>query len=352
MKVAIIGLAQSGKTTVFKSLAGISESVKDPHGQGVHVGNVKVPDPRLERLAEVFKPPKVVPADMDFMDVAGGRVDQKGVGLTPQVITEIRNADAFLTAIRAFENPSVIHPLETLDPLRDIRNIEAELSLNDMIQTEKRLQRIDKEHSDGLERETLLRAKDCLDAERPLRLLDLSEAESRAIAGYSFLSQKPALLLLNIGENEIGKSPTPELIGYAQKNDLSVMQYCAEIELEISELEPGEQAGFLAEMGLQGSGRERLVRKVYEMLRLISFFTIADTEIRAWSVPRGVRALTAAGKVHSDMERGFIRAEVINFKEFNEIGSLHTARESGHLRLEGKEYEVCDGDLIRFRFHV
>jgi GTP-binding protein YchF len=313
---------------------------------------VKVPDTRLERLADIFKPPKTVGADLDLMDIVGARADQTGVGLTPQVITEIRTVDALIVVVRAFDNPSVVHPLGAIDPLRDIRSIEAELSLTDMIQLEKRLHKIEKEHSEGREKEALLRAKECLDAERPLRLSKLNESDLRTLSGFSFLSQKPLLLLSNIGEENIGRPSARELADFSEQNGLYLMQYCAEIELEIAELEPEEQEGFLAEMGLQGSGRGRLIRSVYEMLHLISFFTIADTEIRAWSIPEGTRALHAAGKVHSDMERGFIRAEVINFTDFIQAGSMQAARDGGHLRLEGKDYEVCDGDLIRFRFNV
>jgi GTP-binding protein YchF len=352
MRVAIIGLAQSGKTTVFKSLAGAPGGAGETHGRAIQMGNIKVPDARLEHLAEVFKPPKVVNAAVDFMDIAGGHQEQEGAGLTPQVVTEIRNADALVVVVRAFGNPSVVHPLGTIEPLRDIRNIEAELCLTDMIQIEKRLQKIEKEHSDGMEKEALLRAKEFLDSEKPLHLLKLNESESRTLSGFSFLSQKPSLLLLNIGEDAIGAPPDPEVASFAEKNGHRLMRYCAEIELEISELEPEEQADFLAEMGLHGSGGERLLRNVYEMLSLVSFFTIADTEIRAWSVPRGTRAVDAAGKVHSDMERGFIRAEVINFKDFIEVGSMQAARAGGHLRLEGKDYKVSDGDMIKFRFHV
>ncbi len=352
MKVAIIGLVQSGKTTVFKSLAGAPGGAGEAHGRTIQMGNIKVPDARLERLAEVFKPPKVVNAAVDFVDIAGGHQEQEGAGLTPQVVTEIRNADALVVVVRTFANPSVVHPLGTVEPLRDIKNIEAELSLTDMIQIEKRLQKIEKEHSDGMEKEALLRVKEFLDGEKPLRLLTLSETESRTLIGFSFLSQKPSLLLLNVGEDAIGAPPDPEVASFAEKNGYRLMRYCAEIELEISELEPDEQADFLAEMGLHGSGRDRLLGEVYEMLSLVSFFTIADTEIRAWSVPRGTRAVDAAGKVHSDMERGFIRAEVINFKDFIQVGSMQAARDGGHLRLEGKDYEVLDGDMIKFRFHV
>jgi len=352
MKAAIIGLQQSGKTTVFRSLTSIHSVSKEARGQGIQIGNVKVPDTRLERLADIFKPPKTIGADVDFMDMVGARTDQKGAGLTPQVVTEIRSVDALVVVVRAFDNASVIHPLGTIDPLRDMKNIEAELSLTDMIQIEKRLQRIEKEHSDDREKEALLRAKEWLDAENPLRLSEMNEPELRMLSGFSFLSQKPLMLLNNIGEANVGEPFDQGLSDYAERNGLHLTQYCAEIELEISELEPEEQEGFFAEMGLEGTGRERLIRNVYEMLHLISFFTIADTEIRAWSIPEGTCAVNAAGKVHSDMERGFIRAEVINFEDFLQVGSMQAARDGGHLRLEGKDYEVRDGDLIRFRFNV
>jgi GTP-binding protein YchF len=352
MKIAIIGLPQSGKTTVFSSLTGTCTTAKGTHGHEVQIGNVKVPDPCLERLFEIFKPPKVVHADIDFMDIVGGHGEHKGVGLTPDVIAEIRNAEALLAVISAFDNPSVAHPLGANNPVRDIKRIEAELCLTDMLQIEKRLKRMEKEHSDGMEKDVLEKAREYLETENPLRTLDLNDTELKLLSGYSLLSQKPLLLLLNIGESDIGSALEPEFTACVEENSYTVMQYCAEIELEIAELEPDEQEAFLVEMGLQGSGKERLIRNVYEMLNMISFFTIADTEIRAWSIPRGTHAVEAAGKVHSDMERGFIRAEVINFTEFNELGSMQTAREGGHLRLEGKDYEVCDGDLIKFRFHV
>jgi len=352
MRVALIGLSQSGQTTVFGSLTGAHATSGGARGREIQMGNVKVPDPRLERLAEIFKPPKVIHADVDFMDIIGGAGEKPGAGLTPAVVAEIRSADALVAVITAFENPSVVHPLGSNNPLRDIRNIEAELGLNDLIQAEKRLERMEKEHTKGLEKDALLRVKEWLDEEKPLRHLELNDTEHKLLSGFSFLSRKPLLILLNIGENDIGAPPDPEVEGYAERSGLSLMEYCAEIELEISELEPQEQADFLAEMGLQDSGKERLVGKVYEMLRLISFFTIADTEIRAWSIPRGTPAVRAAGKVHSDMERGFIRAEVINFNEFDKLGSMQAARDGGHLRLEGKDYEVRDGDLIKFRFNV
>lgn len=352
MKVALIGLAQSGKTTVFRSLTGVHSSSSGGKGHQVQIGNVKVPDARLDRLAEIFQPPKVIHGDIDFVDLIGPRTEQESAGLTPQVITEIRSADALVAVVAAFENPSVVHPLGSNDPLRDIKNIDAELNLTDLMQVEKRLERMEKEHSKGLEQDALVGAKEWLDAEKPLRLLDMSETDDKLLSGYNFLSKKPLLLLLNIGEDRIGEPPDARITEYIEQNRHSIMPYCAEIELEISELEAEEQADFLTELGLKDSGRERFVRKVYEMLNLISFFTIAETEIRAWSIPRGTPAVKAAGKVHSDMERGFIRAETVNFEDFDRLGSMQAARDGGHLRLEGKDYEVQDGDLIKFRFHV
>ena len=352
MKVALIGLAQSGKTTVFKSLTGAQSASAGSKSHEVQMGNVKVPDSRLDRLAEIFEPPRIVYGDIDFVDVVGTRGEHEGAGLTPQVITEIRSADALVAIVAAFENPSVVHPLGSNDPLRDIRNIDAELNLTDLMQVEKRIERMEKERTKGLEKDALLRAKEWLDTEKALRLLELNETDEKLLSGYSFLSQKPPLLLLNISEDLIGKPPDNAVTEYVEHNRHSIMPYCAEIELEISELEAEEQSDFLAEMGLKDSGRERFVGKVYEMLNLISFFTIADTEIRAWSIPQGTHAVKAAGKVHSDMERGFIRAETINFERFDQLGSMQAARDSGELRLEGKDYEVQDGDLIKFRFHV
>lgn len=351
MKVALIGLAQSGKTTVFRSLTG-AQSAAGGRGHEVQAGNVKVPDARLDSLGEIFKPPKLIHADIDFLDVVGAHAEHAGAGLTQEVINEIRGADALVAVVAAFDSPSVVHPLGSNDPLRDIGNIDAELNLTDLMQVEKRLERMEKEHSKGMENDALARVKEWLDAEKPLRLLDLNETERKLLAGYSFLSQKPLLLLLNIGEDKIGGPPDGKVAEYVERNRHSIMPYCAEVELEISELEADEQADFLAEMGLCDSGRERFVRKVYEMLRLVSFFTIADTEIRAWSIPGGTPAVRAAGKVHTDMECGFIRAEVINFEEFDRLGSMQAARDGGRLRLEGKDYEVCDGDLIKFRFNV
>ena len=350
MKVAFIGLPQSGKSAAFGSLTGAHTA--GGRGHEIVMGNVKVADARVDRLAEVFKPDKTVHADIDFMDIAGARAEKTGAGLTPGVIAEIRSADALVALVAAFENPSVVHPLGSNDPLRDIKNIEAELCLGDLMQVEKRLERMEKEHTKGLEKDTLFRVKEWLEQEKPLRLIELNETERRLLFGYSFLSRKPLLLLLNIGENDIGAEPDPAVAAYAERNGHTLMQYCSEIELEISELQPDEQAEFLAEMGLKDSGKKRFVDKVYEMLRLISFFTVNESEVRARSIPRGTPAVEAAGKVHTDMERGFIRAEVIGFDDFDKFGSTHAAREAGHYRLEGKDYEVRDGDIIMFRFNV
>jgi len=350
MKVALIGLAQSGKTTVFNSLTGAHSAAG--RGHEVQVGNVKVPDVRLDSLTEIFKPRKTTHADIDFVDVAGTRTEQAGTGFTQQVLTEIRSADALVAVVAAFDNPAVVHPLGSSDPLRDIRNIDAELNLTDLMQMERRIDRMEREHKKGFERDVLLYAKEWLDAERPLRLLELDDNEYKQLAGYNFLSRKPLLLLLNIGEDTMGAPPDARIAEYVEENRHSLMQYCAEVELEISELESAEQAGFLVEMGLQDSGKARFVRKVYEMLRLISFLTVGEDEVRAWSIPQGTLAVKAAGKIHSDIERGFIRAEGINYEEFARLGSMRAARDGGHLRLEGKGYEVCDGDIINFRFNV
>jgi GTP-binding protein YchF len=350
MKVVLVGLAQSGKTTIFNSLTGMHSA--GGRGHEVQMGNVKVPDARIDCLTRIFKPRKTTYADIDFLDVAGVRTEQTGSGFTQQVLAEMRSADAIVAVVADFDNPAIVHPLGRTDPLRDIKNIDAELSLTDLMQIEKRLDRIERERKKGLEKDTLVRAMEWLNEEKPLRLLELDDTAYKQLAGYNFLSRKPLLLLLNIGENKIGQPPDAAITEYVEENRHSLMQYCAEIELELSTLKPDEQAEFLADMGLQGSGKERFVRKVYEMLRLISFLTVGEDEVRAWSIPRGTLAVKAAGKIHSDIERGFIRAEGINFEEFARLGSMRAARDGGHLRLEGKDYEVCDGDIINFRFNV
>ena len=351
MKVAIIGLAQSGKSTVFASLTG-AHTGSNGNGREIQVGNVKVPDARLDHLTEIFKPRKTVHANIDFLDVVIPRSEQGGAGLTSEIITEIRSADALVAVTADFENPSVVHPLGSTDALRDIKDIDIELNLTDLQQAEKRIKRMEKEHRAGLEKEAMMRAVTWLEEEKPLRLLDLNDSERKFLFGYKFLSQKPLLQLLNVGENKIGKPVDAAIMEYAAENHHSLMQYCAEIEREISELEPGDQAEFLSELGLEDSGKARFIRKVYEMLQLISFLTVGEDEVRAWSVPLGTRAVRAAGKIHSDIERGFIRAETINYEEFTRLGSMRAARDGGHLRLEGKDYKVQDGDITSFRFNV
>ncbi len=350
MKVALIGLAQSGKSMVFKSLGGVHGG--ESFAYSTHVENVKVPDQRVERLVKICRPAKVVHADIDFVDIAGGAPEQKGAALSVQVMNDIRTVDALIIVVRAFENPAVVHPLGAIDPLRDARNIETELTLNDLMQVEKRLQRMEKERSSPLEKEALTHVKAHLDKELPLRLLETSPTEKTFMKGFNFLSMKPSLILLNTSESEIGERPHPEVEDFAAANGYSIMRYCAEIEAEISELEADEQSEFLTDLGLESSGRERFIREMYRMLNLISFFTVGEKEVHAWSIPVGTNALNAAGEIHSDIERGFIRAEVINYESFIELGSMHAAKEAGRLRLEGKEYVVADGDIITFRFHV
>ena len=336
---------------MFSSLTG-AHNGSSGKGHEIQVGNVKVPDVRLDRLTEIFNPRKTIHANIDFLDVVVPRAEQGGASLTSEVITEIRSADALVAVTADFENPSVVHPLGSTDALRDIKEIDIELNLTDLQQAEKRIKRMEKERTVGLEKEAMMRAARWLEEEKPLSLLDLNDTERKLLFGYKFLSQKPLLQLLNMGEDKIGKPVDAAIMEYSAENRHSLMQYCAEIEREISELRPEEQAEFLSELGLEDSGKARFIRKVYEMLRLISFLTVGEDEVRAWSVPFGTRAVRAAGKIHSDIERGFIRAETTAYKEFTRLGSMREARDCGHLRLEGKDYEVQDGDIISFRFNV
>ncbi|MCH8055980.1 MAG: redox-regulated ATPase YchF, partial [Deltaproteobacteria bacterium] len=257
--------------------------------------------------------------------------------------------DALAQGVRFFAGPFS----QTLpSPLKEIRDFETELKLTDLAVIENRLARLKKEKGRGHEKELLERCQAFIEQEQPLRLLSLSEEEGRMLSGFGFLSQKPLLILLNREEEDIGKTPPGEIIAYLAKERLETVPLCAKVEMELTDLEEDERSEFLKEWGMTESARDRFVRSCYVLLQLVSFLTHNEEEVRAWSIRRGTSALKAAGKVHDDMERGFIRAEVVHYNDFVQYGSEAKCREAGKLRLEGKEYIVQDGDIIRFRFHV
>ncbi|RMD96203.1 MAG: redox-regulated ATPase YchF [Deltaproteobacteria bacterium] len=341
MKVGLIGLAGSGKTTVFNALTGSQITVGMGKRTEWHLGVIKVPDERVDRLAAIFKPKKVTYAEIEFVDFAGVTAERSGTAFSPQAIAQMRAVDALVFVLQGWGGA---------DPATAAEAIETELILADMIVVEKRLSRLVKAGTKGIERDVLTRALATLEGETPLRRLELSEAEAKAIQGFQFLSGKPALLLVNVGEEDIS-DPSPILAGM-ERFGLETLALCGTLEAEIAALEPEEQHEFLEDLGLSAPARDRFIRAAYRMLNLVSFLTVGEDEVRAWTIERGLPALKAAGKIHSDIERGFIRAEVIPYETFIEIGDLKRAKELGKLSLEGKDYVVQDGDIVHFRFNV
>lgn len=359
MKVAIIGMEQSGKTTLFGALT--RQPVKvGGYGTENSVAVVEVPDRRVDRLIEMFKPRKEARAAVQFVD--GGAAGSTGSRFGPQFLQEIRQSDALVVVVRAFESPAVPEPEGGLDPLRDYRNLEAELILADLDLVEKRLERMEKQDRSrpksaqgGLEKEVVLKIREHLEKELPLSALELPESEEETIRHLEFVSRKPVVVVGNVGESEIGSEDAPilaEMKAWAARSGTPVIEIGAAVELEVAQLGPEDEASFLEALGVTESGRYRLIRTVYELLGLISFFTVGEDEVKAWTIKRGDDAVTAAGKIHSDLARGFIRAEVIGYEELVAAGSMEAAKSTGKLRVEGKDYEVREGDILHVRFAV
>jgi len=358
MKTGIIGLPKVGKTSLFKMLTKASlDERKHANPREAHLGVAKVPDERLDRLAALYNPRKLIHASVDYVDVAA--VGQEALKETAY-LTNLRNVDALAHVVRAFEDPTIPHP-DGIDAVRDIRNVELDLMLSDLGQIEKRLERLEKDlkrmRASELEREqTLLQqCKTQVENERPLRELVLEPEDQRRLRSFMFLSQKPVLYVLNIGESaDLGQAieQAPEahkLTAVAAQANVGVAVVCARVEAELAAMSDDEAAEFLASYNLQESGLVRLIRKSYELLGLMSFFTVGEDECRAWTVPRGSRAVEAAGAIHTDLEKHFIRAEVIRWDALLEAGSEAKARAKGTLRLEGKDYLVQDGDVMHVR---
>lgn len=352
MKVGIVGFAGGGKTTVFNTLTGLKAEVGSFGGKDkANVGIIKVPDGRIEELGRIYKPKKKVYAEMAFVDVAGpqGESAKSGSELDAKLVAEMREAEALVHVVRAFDNPAIER---SADPMRDIRAFESELILSDLIPIENRLNRMKKEKVNPREKEIVELCKETLESEKPLRSLDLTAEEWQMLAGFRFLTQKPIMLLINVDEGGISQDLPADILAYAQENHFEVIQMCGKAEMEIAELPLEEQEEFLKDLGITERARDRFITAAYRLLDLISFLTAGEDECRAWTIRRGTTAHRAAGKIHSDIERGFIRAEVIAYQDFITLGTEAKCREQGKLRLEGKEYVVQDGDIINFRFNV
>ncbi|MHC4196825.1 MAG: redox-regulated ATPase YchF [Planctomycetota bacterium] len=358
MKVGLIGLANSGKSTIFNALTGQDVSVTNYPIQEAepHLGVVKVPDARLGILSDIYKPKKVVHATVEYIDYLG--ITKGDAQQNRKALEMIKDVDAVVHVIRAFEDESVAHPSGNVDPLGDAGTVEVELVFSDLELVETRLQRMEELEKKGKkqlvneeERAVLLRCKDALEQETPLRKLDFTDEENVAMRHLQFISIKPEVMLLNVHEDFAKKQdPAEELI--SEKFGLPVIASAGKIEMEIAQLGEEEARDFLEDLGIEEPTMYRLIPLCYRHLGLISFLTVGKDEVRAWTIEQGTTAQKAAGKIHSDIERGFIRAEVVSYKDFIECGSIAEARKKGLVRLEGKTYQVQDGDMIDFRFNV
>jgi len=357
MKTGIIGLPQVGKTSLFVMLTKQAVGHRTGGPREAHLGVAKVPDDRLDRLAALYNPRKLIHANVEYADVAA--LSQEALKETA-FAANLRNVDALAHVVRAFEDPSIPH-VGDVDPLRDIKNIDFDLIVTDLGQVEKRQERVEKDLKKmksaelELEHELLKRAKEHLEKELPLREMEMTAEDKKRFRGFMFLSEKPILYVLNIGESQslgagldaaVGKHGLTEI---ASRRNTGALAVCAKVEAELAEMSDQDATEFLSSYGLQESGLVRLIRKTYELLGLISFFTVGEDECRAWTIEKGSKAVEAAGAIHTDLSKHFIRAETIHWDQLLEAGSEAEARARGTLRLEGKEYIVKDGDVLHIR---
>lgn len=358
MKTGIIGLPQVGKTSLFQILTKAHLSAQaHANPREAHVGVAKVPDDRLDRLAALYNPKKLTHASVEYVDV--GAIGQDALKESAY-IGHLRQVDALAHVVRVFEDPAIPHVGE-IDPLRDIKNVEFDLMVSDLGQIEKRLERLEKDlkkmKTPDLEKEfeLLKKAKAHLETEKPLREMEMSPEDKKRIRGFMFLSEKPILYVLNIGEStELGKELEEAVTKYkitdiAARPNSGATAICGKVEAELAEMSDADAAEFLSSYGLKDSGLTRLIRTTYTLLGLISFFTAGEDECRAWTIPAQTRAQEGAGAIHSDLEKHFIRAETIRWDQLLEAGSEANARAKGTLRLEGKDYIVQDGDVMHIR---
>ncbi|MFC2072286.1 redox-regulated ATPase YchF [Chloroflexota bacterium] len=364
--IGIIGLAKSGRTTICNALTrGEADVGKYAQaGSTPQIGTVKVPEPRLKVLADMLHPKRVVPTSVAYIDVGAsvkGLVKDKGI--SGQLLAQLSNADALINIVRAFSDESVPHIEGSLDVDRDITNMDLELAFSDLVLLERRLERIGVSlkgakppERPGLlrEQELLLKIKADLEKDVPIREQALTAEETRTMANYQFLTAKPLLVVVNIGEDQLpqAESLSTELNSRYSQPKCRLITVCGKLEMELAQLDDSAAEALRADFSITESGADRIIKLSYELLGLISFFTTASAEVKVWPIPRGTDAVNAAAKIHSDMERGFIRAEVISYGDLMKCGSLPEARKKGLLRLEGKNYIVQDGDVITFLFNV
>ena len=350
MKVGLTGFSRAGKTTLYNALTGLSAAVggfETRHEAAMAV--VKVPDPRVDALSEIVHPKDKKYAEVTFLDFPPSQ--ERKAALENQSLVQLREVDALVQVVRAFDDPVADEPPA---PVRDLNAFQAELLLADLAVIEKRMERIRKEASKdrGREMDLLVRCQSSLEEERPLRGLEFLPEEQTLLSGFAFLSEKPLLVVYNSDESALQEPLPADVAEYAQAENLTLVPVCGKLEMEIAQLDADERVEFLSELGLSETARDRFIRHAYDHLRLMSFFTAGPMEVRAWTITRDTAAVNAAGKIHSDIERGFIRAEVISYDDYIEHRGETGCRSAGRLRLEGKDYRVQDGDVMHIRFNV
>ncbi len=355
MQLGILGLPKSGKTTLFNTLTASHQATdKYSSSSQTNMGMATVRDTRLEVLRDLFNPKRYVPATVQYVDIPGMKRGESAESLD---LAKLKTVDALVHVVRAFEDPEILHPEGSVDPARDVDTLDLELILADHTIVEKRLERLDKAVKRGLTPEELRERQiladvvmPALESEKPLREVELEPDDEKRLRGFQLLSAKPILQVINVDEARAARSP--EELGIQVRPAVRAVTVSAPIELEISTLPPEEQKEFLADLGLEAPSLDRVTRASYDLLGVISFFTVGEDEVRAWTIRRGTKAREAAGTIHSDIERGFIRAEVVHCDDLIRLKTMAACRDAGLLRLEGKEYVMKDGDVAHFRFNV
>jgi GTP-binding protein YchF len=366
LEVCIIGLPKSGKTTLFNALTR-GKADTNPYAKAAvapNFGVSKVPEPRFQVLNRIFSPKKITPAEIKYADIAGIAKDfGKGEGVSGQLLNYLSSADALLHVVRAFEDENVPHIDSSINPKRDIATMNLELVFSDLTIIERRLKRLEDslKGAKPSERDPLLKEQALLQKIRtelekdiPIWRQSVTDEEIKSLANYQFLTAKPMLIIINVGEKQLAQASSleTEIRSTYSHSQFEVVALCSKLEMELAQLNDDEAAEFRNALGLTEPAVDRIIRLSYQLLGLISFFTTVSEELKAWTIPRGTVALKAAGKIHSDIEKGFIRAEVVSFHDLDSCGSLSEARKHGLLRLEGKNYAVQDGDIITFLFNI